>query len=175
MPGTSLTSSATFEKPPVLSDGWTHPVPSVQFLTSLSLEEIQLYLTYNVRNCFLKRHMNASLLSAEAYRISVFPIWCRISFHSSLLLRGQEFRFISGSLGLLLSFIASVSFLFTLLARAPLYREKMLRHRGMGSHEPGEREHEYSSQLPSQLQMIQPNRRRHKAFEDTFGKMNGGR
>lgn len=59
-----------------------------------------------------------------AYRISVFPIWCRISFHSSLLLRGQEFKFNSGSLGLWFNFIASVSFLFTLLARAPLHKKR---------------------------------------------------
>ena len=72
----------------------------------------------------IKSNQIKSIDSAKTYRISVFPIWCRISFHSSLLFRGQEFMFISGSLGLWFNFIARVSFLFTLLARAPLQKEK---------------------------------------------------
>lgn len=52
------------------------------------------------------------------YLISVVPICCRISFHSSLLFRGKTI-FSSCTVVALPSFIASVSFLFTLLASVP--------------------------------------------------------
>lgn len=55
------------------------------------------------------------------YLVSVDPIWFRISFHSSLLFRGKT-NFSSCTATVFPSFMASVSFLFTLLASVPAGR-----------------------------------------------------